>query len=275
MSTEGGFPLTYHNVDRLCGSVDLTIPEPVINMSRVTFIEPFALIYLGMFINYHNGNGRYFKVVAPSSKRTREYLSSQNFWQRCNIRTDERLDAPGTVAQLTSFNDIVYIERNHDAAEEIADRVFRLLSGNSYRLDVWLTAELVEELVDNIVRHSESPTAACVVQHYPKSNRLDFAIGDCGIGIRRSLSKNVLYSYIESRSHSEAASLAFQETVGRGAEGGMGLSTVRENVVQMKGSMFLSTGDGWVLVSRRGDEVGNQSYDLPGVQIEVSIPLTT
>lgn len=54
----------------------------------------------------------------------------------------------------------------------------------------------------------------------------------------------------------------------------MGLSTVRENVVQMDGHMFLSTGNGWVSVSRAGDATGTQSYDLPGVQIEVSIPLT-
>ena len=55
----------------------------------------------------------------------------------------------------------------------------------------------------------------------------------------------------------------------------MGLSTVRENVVEMNGFMFLSTGDSWVSVGRGGDSFGNQSCNLPGVQIEVSIPLTS
>ena len=271
MPTAPGGPLKYSNVDLLCASVDLTMPEPVIDMSQVTFIEPFALIYLGMFINHHNRNGMSFKVKFPLSKKAMQYLDSQNFRQRWNIESNSPRASP--VAKLTSFNDIVYIENDRYAPEDIADRVSRMLSSRSFRLDVGLTAELVAELVDNFVRHSETETAACVVQRYPRADRLDFAIGDCGIGIRQSLSKNSRYRYIEKKSHMDAASLAFQEKVGSGVEGGMGLSTVRENVVQMKGSMFLSTGDGWVFVGRGLEEVGDQAYDLPGVQIEVSIPL--
>ena len=212
--------LTYQTVDSLCGSVDMKMPRPVIDMRSVTFIEPFALIYLGMFISHHNSNGLYFKVLPPNSLKAQQYLSSQKFWQRCNIRTGDRLRDLGTVAQLTSFNDIVSIHSEREAPEEIANRVYGLLAHSSFRLDVMLTAELVGELVDNFVRHSESQTAACVVQHYPKVNRLDFAIGDCGIGIRRSLSKNIRYSYIEGRSHSYAANLAFKEQVGSGGRHG-------------------------------------------------------
>ena len=251
------------------------MPGPTIDMRYVTFIEPFALIYLGMFISHHNRNGLRFEVLPPTSTKAKEYLDSQNVWKRWNFRTDEEDSPPGTVAQLTSFNDIVYIQNDRYTPEDIADRVSHLLSDRSFRLDIGLTAELVVELVDNFVRHSESETAACVVQRYPRVDRLDFAIGDCGIGIRQSLSKNCRYSYIEDRSHSEAASLAFEETVGSGAEGGMGLTTVRENIIQMRGGMFLSTGDGWVQVNRNGASAGRQLYNLPGVQIEVSIPLTS
>ena len=211
----------------------------------------------------------------PILKKVKAYLDSQNFWRRCNIRIEKEINDSSKMARLTSFNDIVYIERRRDAPEDISERVYQMLSEDSFRLDVMLTAELVEELVDNFVRHADSPSAACVVQHYPNVNRLDFAIGDRGIGIRQSLSQNPQYRYIEYRSHTKAASLAFEESVGSGTEGGMGLSTVRENVVQMNGFMFLSTGNAWVSVSREGDSIGEQSYDLPGVQIEVSIPLTT
>ena len=187
MSTVRG-SLTYQNVDRLCGAVRMEVAKPKIDLRQVTFIEPFALIYLGMFISHHNSKGQYFTVLPPKSLKAQQYLSSQNFWQRCNIRTGDKLRNVGTVARLTSFNDIVSFHSEREAPEEIADRVYNLLARSSFRLNVMLTAELVGELVDNFVRHSESPAAACVVQHYPNIKRLDFAIGDCGIGIRRSLS---------------------------------------------------------------------------------------
>ena len=43
------------------------MPEPVIDMRHVTFSEPVALIYLGMFISHHNRNGMYLKVKFPLS----------------------------------------------------------------------------------------------------------------------------------------------------------------------------------------------------------------
>lgn len=145
--------LTYHTVDSLCGSVDLTMPTPLIDMSHVTFIEPFALIYLGMFISHHNNRGLYFEVEPPQSEKVKDYLDSQNFWKRCNIRTPRRPHAPMTVAQLTSFNDIVHIKRNRNVAEDIENRVQNLLWASSFRLDISLVVELVGELVDNFARH--------------------------------------------------------------------------------------------------------------------------
>ena len=56
-------------------------------------------------------------------------------------------------------------------------------------------------------------------------------------------------------------------------EGGMGLTDVSQNVADIGGSLFLSTGDGWVHVT--GDRrilTGFQAYDLPGVQINLVMP---
>ena len=201
-----------------------------------------------------------------------QYLQWQHFRQRWNIESSAARASP--VAKLTSFNDIVCIEHECYDPEDIADRVSCTLSSRSIRLDVGLTAELVAELVDNFVHAIQRQRRQRAwFSAIPGLSGVDLALGDCGIGILQSLSKNSRYRYIEKKSHMDAASLAFQEKVGSGVEGGMGLSTVRENVVQMKGSMFLSTGDGWVFVGRGLEEVGDQAYDLPGVQIEVSIPL--
>ncbi len=39
--------LTFWNVDRLLAGVDLQADSPTIDLSEVTFFEPFALVYLG------------------------------------------------------------------------------------------------------------------------------------------------------------------------------------------------------------------------------------
>ena len=265
--------LSFQNVDLLCSRVDFAVGRPVIDMRRVTFVEPFALIYLGMFIRHHNRRGVYFEVQPPRSDRVQSYLESQKFWPRYNIA-----GAPGPktqilrVAKFTSFNDIIDIENRDYIAEDIGHMVYRLLSNRSIRVDVSLVEELTSELVDNFNQHSQEELAACAVQWYPQMGRFDLAIGDCGIGIRRSLSLNPNLGYLRDRRHSDAAARAFEAGVGRRSEGGMGLTEVSQNVIDLGGSLFLSTGDGWVFVDASGPRIGNQAYDLPGVQIEVSIP---
>ena len=55
----------------------------------------------------------------------------------------------------------------------------------------------------------------------------------------------------------------------------MGLTEVKRAIEQVGGHFFLSTGDGWVSIIQDGIHFGQQQYDLPGVQIEISIPTGT
>ena len=264
--------LSYQNVDRLCSQIDLTQPQPLMDLGSVTLVEPFALIYLGMFLRYHNRRNKGFTIRPPRSSRVRSYLATQRFGERFNIASD-----PAEASQLlfdnrTSFNEVVDIQRGPYVAEDIGQRVFELLRNNSVRVDVPQVEQWISELVDNFSQHSGEDLAACAVQWYPQHRRLDFAIGDCGIGIRSSLSRNNRYSDFGTKRHEEAAVKALEPGVGRKSEGGMGLTDVSEEVASSGGSLFLSTGDGWVQVI--GDDVrsGNQLYDLPGVQVELSVP---
>ena len=265
--------LTYENVDQLCAGVDLTQEQPVIDMQSVTFFEPFALIYLGMFLRFHNAAGRMFLVRPPSSNRARSYMESQNFLERFNFDKKPDESVFRRFGLNTSFNDIVDLENRVEIADEIGLRVRDLLRNNStIRVNVGLVETLVVELVDNFQQHADAELAACTVQWYPKLNRIDFAIGDCGVGIRSSLSKKDEWKYLVSRSHRDAAVMALEPLVSRKSEGGMGLTEVKRAIEQVGGHFFLSTGDGWVSVAQDGIHFGQQQYDLSGVQIEISIP---
>jgi hypothetical protein len=99
----------------------------------------------------------------------------------------------------------------------------------------------VNEVVDNILLHSEAPVPGVVcAQHFPVRRRLEVAICDLGRGIKASLSESMtLYS------HGHAITEALKRGVTRNPEVGMGngLAGTREICRVNGGDFQLWTGD--------------------------------
>ncbi len=165
--------LNYRNVQHRCARVDLSQDEPVIDLHDVTWFDPYALIYLGMFLRYHNRQGRFFKLLQPRAPQAKTYLTRQNFWERFRFTPDPKLHT-GRLRFFTgtSFNDIVDLVNRPDMVEEVQDRLLALLRQNMVGVSTTEVAEAVAELVDNFVQHSEEGLAAMMVQ--------------CTLGRRRS-----------------------------------------------------------------------------------------
>jgi hypothetical protein len=176
--------LSADSVHWVCGRVDLSLPEPVIDLASVTFFEPFALIYLGMFLR-HFATGKRFVLKVPTDTAARNYLTRQNFWQRFNF--DPNTLDPALLRRFstdTSLGDIVDIERRPGIDEEVALAVRNVLERSPLSgTDLELMEEVVAELVSNFARHSRGPLAALAMQWYPQRKTIRLAIGDCGIGI--------------------------------------------------------------------------------------------
>lgn len=266
--------LDFFTVDHLCAGVDFTPQRPIIDLSNVTFFNQFALVYLGMFLRHHNSRGKAFNVIPPKNHSARIYLARQNFWKRFNFNPhvikEENLRRFTT---STSPNDIVDVEKRDGIAEDIAEEILKVLHRNGVNVKIGIIAEVLSELVDNFSRHSGHTLAAVVVQYYPNLKRVLLAIGDCGIGIRSSLSSNPSYKYLANGPHYEAALKAFESLVSRTPGYGTGLTEVREQVINLGGHLTLATGDGYVIINKEGvAKFGQMAYDLPGVQIQLSFP---
>jgi K+-sensing histidine kinase KdpD len=165
----------------------------------------------------------------------------------------------------TSLNDIVDIERAHGVDEEVARKVRRVVATSSAKVDLELLEEIVAELVSNFARHSEGPLAALTMQWYPMLRQVRLAVGDCGVGIRKSLSTNRIHADLKSRPHYEAAWRAFQPGVTRTKEAGFGLPTVLDDIQQMKGYLTLATGNGYVRKQPLArPRWGVMAFELPG-----------
>ena len=215
-----------------------------------------------------------FDVVMPNEQFVREYLASQNFWERFNFDPEtiesERLHR---FTSSTSLNDIVDIESRQYIGEDIASAVRELLINNEVKVDVDEIEELVSELIDNFERHSTHTLAAFTIQANPR--RLIVAIGDCGIGIRASLVQNPSHEHLANQPHFEAVRKAFEPLVSAKPEGGTGLTDAKSTIRRYRGTLTLMSGNGYFRLTSDGREMANRtSFDLPGVQLELSIPIT-
>lgn len=265
--------LKFLSVDRFCNDINMAGDNPVIDLSNVTFIDTFALVYLGMFLRYHNSQGKSFEVVVPQNTAVRSYLARQNFWSRFNFSpetiTAENLNR---FTNSTSLNDIVDIEKRERIAEDIMLKILNVLRRNCVSVNTSLVAELICEIVDNFAMHSECALATVAMQYYPNLHRIVIAVGDCGIGIRASLISNPKYSYMMNSPHCEVALKAFEPLVSRLSEGGTGLMEARDGTLELGGVLTLATGDGYVIIRKGGYNFGRMAYDLTGVQMSFSIP---
>lgn len=268
--------LSLRSVDELCAGVDLDVPKPTLDLSTVSFVEPGGLVYLGMFLRHFNSLGKFFNIITPRSTAVTRYLNSQRFWERYDISgASEGLHSLPRFGHLTSLRDVIDIENDHWVADSVGDMVAKLLRQKSVKIDVNLVTEVVVELVDNFSRHSGEQLAACAMQLYSARAELHFAVGDCGVGIRGSLARNPKYADLSGAPHHEAAVKALEDGVTGSSEGGTGFGTVLGAVLDLGGQMSLCTGDGWVRIEsgRQGVQFGTMRYNLPGVQVEVIMPV--
>lgn len=265
--------LSFYNIDRFCSNINLRSQCPRIDLSRLKFIEPFAVIYLGQFIRYHNRRGKYFELTPPDNARVVKYLNRIRFSDRFKFDRD-KIESEGLLefTSTTSLNDIVDLIPTPYVGDDTAALVEQVIRRSSVRLDHSAVLEVVAELADNFAQHAEVDLATLAVQYYPNLHEFAIGVGDCGRGMKSTLVENPSYAYLKHRPHHEAITKAFEPLVSRRACSGTGLTNVLDLVRQLGGELKIASNDGFVHVGGKGPRRGWQYYDLPGVQVEVRFP---
>ncbi len=271
--------LTFFNIGHRCNKINLVEPRPTIDLSDITFFEPFALVYLGMFLRHFNSQGRSFDVAPPNDERARGYLARQRFWDRFNFNPQViKAENLRSFTTSTSLNDIVDIKKEQHVAEKLAEAVADVVEKNAVNLPPSVVAEVTAELVQNFVEHSGQNLAAFMVQYYPNSKplgKLVMAIGDCRKGIRACLSATEKYAYLANRPHYEAILKALEPGVSsKGGGGGTGFSEMLDYITDLKGAFRIVTGDEYIIVNGKTGKAKAEKmgFELTGVQIELIFP---
>jgi hypothetical protein len=266
--------LHLYNAAFVCAAADFTSTQPTVDLSNVTFFEPAGLVYVGLFIRYFSARGKKMFLVPPDSEEARRYLARQNFWRRFNFNQDtlEEKDLR-RFSTTTSLDDIVDIERSPYIAEEIGQAIHDILWREHVNVDRAQVGEILSELVDNFAQHSGDLLGVFAMQFYPRTRRIRMAIGDCGVGIRASLSKNPRYAALASQPHKVAAERAFEPGVSRKHEGGTGLTEAEDGIRALNGVLTLATGDASVRIDGAKRTTPPMRFEMPGVQIALEIPI--
>lgn len=106
----------------------------------------------------------------------------------------------------------------------------------------------INEVMDNVLTHSECSEGYVMAQLHPKTNHIAFCVYDSGIGIFNSLSN----SKHHPRKEIDALTLAIQEGVGDGKGQGNGLFGLYESVLKNSGRLSLTSGKSSIMLTEGG-----------------------
>lgn len=216
------------------------------DLSWVTWIDPYGLVGLACMLDEIRRRGHQVSITLPTEDRVCRYLARMAFGEAVE-RADARLDRslpsivveprPEYVLELTRFNDM-------SAGENLANLIFERLVDTTRPEIVEALFEAAVELGMNAAEHAESQTGAYMAaftHHRGEAKEfLVLAVGDTGIGIRRSLAKA-----LQVGDDADAVERALERHIsGTGSPGrGQGLPEVSDYVRRLHGWLVLRSGE--------------------------------
>lgn len=241
--------------------------EPLtIDFSGVSFVDPGSVVGLACLADRGRAAGRQVTFMAPSGYNVRNYLS--------RMHLGEVLDALGVTHDLgrvrendlsTELLELVKFS-GRDSGDELGTLLYDKLEARS---DVHPeVAESLQnsiaELSTNVRTHAQVDHGYAMAQTIPNRSLIRFAIGDAGIGLKKSLEKNRDLPVDDDKN---AIGLAVQANVtSTGERGrGTGLAEVVGSTVGFGGKVMLASGGAAVLHERATPEgedgpLANVSY---------------
>lgn len=269
-----------------------------LDLTRVSFIDPFGIVALVLFINHLPDEARPVRLrmsgfdwrrgeeevssVLSSSTDVASYLTRMDFWDA----VFERIDAPpakiplrlesnhdqSVLLSLTNF-------QSHDTITRILEQTGEILKSLGYAVTArGHVLEVLSELCSNVLLHANTifggVTAMQVYRNRSGARYVVLGIGDAGIGVRRSLAHNAALSP-RLETDAQALSVAVQAGTSRFSVGGHGggLTRVLNIAERYRGLVAIRSDRGALAYSGARDERRCfEAADSKGVQLRISLP---
>jgi hypothetical protein len=252
------------------------IDQLVVDLRDVWFVDSYAMVTLltATWVNWLGGAGVELKL--PKSKSPRTYLARMHFFDL--LPPDVACADPFPTVEEKASPLLPLSRLDMDAGESAVDDLANFIWP---QLPPHVRQGFVDALAEvgiNALQHADSSIGFIAAQRFEgdfqgrKAPRLQFVIGDAGIGIRASLAAG--RPEAGGMSDRDAILLAMQEGVtGKpGRNSGVGLSTVGDYADAFGGVFRVRSGDGMVVRRLGGEkEIARDVPDLPGTVVAVEL----
>ena len=237
-----------------------------IDFSGVSFTDPGSVVGVACLADRARADGRQVTFVAPRDNNVCNYLSRMHLGEALdglgathNLGRVRENDLRGELLELVKFSGI-------NSGDDLATLVYDKLEG---RTDVYpAVAESLQnsiaELSTNVRTHAQVTHGYAMAQTIPSRSLIKFAIGDAGIGLKKSLEHNRDQPVLDDEN---AIGLAVQANItSTGERGrGSGLAEVVSSTVGFGGKVVLASGKAAVRHERttpedEDDTLANVSY---------------
>ncbi len=245
----------------------------ILDLDRTTFAKPFGVTLLYGLISLLRQRGEAVRVVVPPPVAT--YLWRMNLHAPFDgdgdvvFEPDIRRWGVTSWAQPEHVLPLTRVEVNND--DEVVEAGKSLWGIIASRAPQFLPVEYqirtaLVELISNVERHSGAGVATVIAQTHKDAVRL--AVGDVGIGVRRSLER--AYS-LAGRPDHEVLQFATQPGVtATPGGGGTGLWTIVDAIQEYGRAVHLGSGQGVYSVFRGYENARPSRLVIPGTIVEVA-----
>lgn len=261
-----------------CSEVDSHsgLDNVLIDFSFMGRIEPFTMVYVAKHIRDFNRNNSSTTVSCVGHQR-KDYAANMAFFRAFGLKHGKEPNCkdgnesfvPFTILRIKTIVDEASKEWGveQDVIERRSEHLAKILSReNSGNLVDALTFS-IREIMRNVFEHSQSRSIEYCAQFWPSYNKVEIAIIDNGIGLKKSLSAN---PFIEVECDSDAIQQALMPAISsknyKGARidrnnpwhnSGFGLYMINR-ICRLGGSFLICSGDHGIKL----DEYGKQHIDL-------------
>lgn len=170
-----------------------------IDFEEQKFFSPFAMLFIGSKL-------KSFRIKNPDldlqvkNFKEHAYAAHMGFFRMCGVDHGRDVgEAWGSenYLPLTKLDRESFYESPTDKFVELPDLIQRhadkiaLVIARTQNNDMFdVLSYSIREVMRNVFEHSQSDTLHYCAQYWPKSHRVEFALSDFGIGIRRGLGEN-------------------------------------------------------------------------------------
>lgn len=249
----------------------------VIDLSGLSFVHPCAIVAMLCLTERLLGFQKQIKVVLPSDPAMRDYFSQIHMIDALKSLTKTEpmsVMLNNIIPRLTPIIPVASFY-NETEVEQIAQQIEETMHEQGFTNLLWPCYTITIELAANVAQHSGGSRGWVLAQRYDyESGRIiELAVGDSGIGIRRSLRQNPQLTNIIT-DDKIALKKAVSERVSRYSDPlrGNGLYQICTEVQATDRRLTIRSGSGCLVVYDDGRQIVYERSPITGVLAEARIP---